>query len=71
MDNRMSLFCLVDGVATSNAFSIKIPSNDTVDGLKKFIKTEKSPEFDDIAGGTSADDLESGDITTLTLYLTL
>ncbi|KAF9206818.1 hypothetical protein BGZ59_011483, partial [Podila verticillata] len=49
MDNRMSLFCLVDGEATSKAFSIKIPSSDTVDDLKKLIKTEKTPRFDDIA----------------------
>lgn len=28
-DNRMGLFCLVDGENTSNAFSIKIPSNET------------------------------------------
>ncbi|KAF9320026.1 hypothetical protein BG003_007388 [Podila horticola] len=48
MDNLLSLFCLVDGEATSNVFSIKVPSNDTVDDLKKLIKTEKSPAFDDI-----------------------
>ncbi|KAG0349895.1 hypothetical protein BG005_010571 [Podila minutissima] len=48
-DNRMSLFCLVDGEAMSNAFSIKIPSSDTVDDLKDQIKTKKAPEFDDIA----------------------
>ncbi|KAF9114040.1 hypothetical protein BGX30_006735, partial [Mortierella sp. GBA39] len=48
-DNRLSLFCLVDGEATANAFSVKIPSNDTVDDLKELIKTKKSPEFDDIA----------------------
>ncbi|KAG0342382.1 hypothetical protein BG000_004933 [Podila horticola] len=29
--------------ATSNAFSVKIPSNDSVDDLKKLIKTEQSP----------------------------
>ncbi|KAF9114427.1 hypothetical protein BGX30_006619, partial [Mortierella sp. GBA39] len=48
-DNRLNLFCLVDGEATSNAFSVKIHSSDTVDDLKKLIKTEKVPEFDDIA----------------------
>ncbi|KAF8925514.1 hypothetical protein BGZ47_003224, partial [Haplosporangium gracile] len=47
-DNRLSLFCLVNGEATSNAFSIKIPSNDTVDDLKKLIKAEKSNAFSDI-----------------------
>ncbi|KAG0315529.1 hypothetical protein BG000_005151, partial [Podila horticola] len=45
----MSLFCLVDGEATSNAFYVKTPSNDTVDDLVDLITTEKSPEFDDIA----------------------
>ncbi|OAQ22389.1 hypothetical protein K457DRAFT_26120 [Linnemannia elongata AG-77] len=27
--NPLTLFCLVDGEATSNAFSVKIPSSDT------------------------------------------
>ncbi|KAF9089137.1 hypothetical protein BGX23_006905 [Mortierella sp. AD031] len=48
-DNHLTLFCLVDGEATANAFSIKIPLNDTVDDLKNFIKAKKTPEFDDIA----------------------
>ena len=48
-DNHMNLFCLVDGEATSTAFSVKIPSNDTVDDLKNLIKTALSPQFDDIA----------------------
>ena len=48
-DNRLNVFCLVDGEATSNAFSVKVLSTDTVDDLKKLIKTEKSPEFDGIA----------------------
>ncbi|KAF9321817.1 hypothetical protein BG003_010841 [Podila horticola] len=47
-DNSLNLICLVDGEATSNAFSVKIPSNDSVDDLKKLIKTEKSVAFDDI-----------------------
>ncbi|KAF9288478.1 hypothetical protein BGZ74_000909, partial [Mortierella antarctica] len=47
-DNRMSLFCLVDGEATSNAFSIKIPSSDTVDDLKKAIKNQKAVAFADV-----------------------
>ncbi|KAF9290323.1 hypothetical protein BGZ74_000539, partial [Mortierella antarctica] len=47
-DNRMSLFCLVDGETTSNAFSIKIPSNDTVDDFKDLIKAKQSLDFDDI-----------------------
>ncbi|KAG0279026.1 H(+)-transporting V1 sector ATPase subunit A [Linnemannia gamsii] len=50
MDNNLlTLFCLVDGEGTSNAFSVKIASTDTVDDLKEHIKTKKSPEFDDIA----------------------
>ncbi|KAG0248263.1 hypothetical protein BGZ95_008135, partial [Linnemannia exigua] len=35
--------------AISNAFSVKVPSSDTVDDLKEHIKTKKSPVFDDIA----------------------
>ncbi|KAF9078942.1 hypothetical protein BGX23_005644, partial [Mortierella sp. AD031] len=48
-DNRFNLFCLVNGEASSNAFSIKIPSTDTVDDLKDLIKTKKAPRFDDVA----------------------
>ncbi|KAG0325768.1 hypothetical protein BG004_003121 [Podila humilis] len=47
-DNVLTLFCLVDGEATSNAFSIKMPSSDTVNDLKDLIKTKQSPDFDDI-----------------------
>ncbi|KAF9294521.1 hypothetical protein BGZ74_011217, partial [Mortierella antarctica] len=47
-DNHMSLFCLVDGEATSNAFSVKIPSNDTVDDLKGAIKAKKTNDFSDV-----------------------
>jgi len=47
-DNRLSLFCLVHGEATSNAFSIKIPSSDTIDDLKDAIKAKLTPDFDDI-----------------------
>ncbi|KAI8360927.1 hypothetical protein B0O80DRAFT_145818 [Mortierella sp. GBAus27b] len=48
-DKQLTLFCLVEGEATSNAFSVKIPASDTIDGLKKLIKAEKAPRFDDIA----------------------
>ncbi|KAF9922893.1 hypothetical protein BGZ67_010221, partial [Mortierella alpina] len=48
-DNLLTLFCLVDGEATSNAFSVKVSSSDTVDDLKELIKNKKAPEFDDIA----------------------
>ncbi|KAF9580333.1 hypothetical protein BGW38_003059, partial [Lunasporangiospora selenospora] len=47
--NPFSLFCLVDGEATSNAFSVKAPSSDTVDDLKNLIKTALAPQFNDIA----------------------
>ncbi|KAF9158104.1 hypothetical protein DFQ26_007967, partial [Actinomortierella ambigua] len=43
----LTLFCIVDGETT--AFSVKAPSNDTVDDLKKLIKAEKAPRFDGIA----------------------
>ncbi|KAG0287865.1 hypothetical protein BGZ98_004454, partial [Dissophora globulifera] len=45
-DNRLSLFCLVDGDATS--FSIKIPLSDTVDDLKKAIKDEIPDTFNGV-----------------------
>ncbi|KAF9408942.1 hypothetical protein BGZ94_002143 [Podila epigama] len=47
-DNRLSLFCLVDGEATSNAFSVKIPSTGTVDDLKDLIKAKKTNDFQDV-----------------------
>ncbi|KAF8914706.1 hypothetical protein BGZ58_005668, partial [Dissophora ornata] len=48
-DNHLTLFCLVDGEATFNAFSVEIKSSKTVDGLKKLIKTEQAPRFHDVA----------------------
>ncbi|KAG0195434.1 hypothetical protein BGX28_001374, partial [Mortierella sp. GBA30] len=48
-DNHLTLFCLVDGESTSLTFSVEIDRTKTVDHLKKLIKTEKSPEFDDMA----------------------
>ncbi|KAF9307972.1 hypothetical protein BG003_011801 [Podila horticola] len=47
-DSCLTLFCLVDGASTFNAFCIKISSNDTVHDLKKLIKTENTNDFSDI-----------------------
>ncbi|KAG0085317.1 hypothetical protein BGZ92_009088 [Podila epicladia] len=47
-DNSLTLFCLVDGEVKRNAFSIKIPSSDTVDDLKDLIKTKKTNDFSDV-----------------------
>ncbi|KAF9307970.1 hypothetical protein BG003_011799, partial [Podila horticola] len=47
-DTDLTLFCLVDGDATSNAFPIRIPSNDTVDDLKNLIKARNNNAFSDI-----------------------
>jgi hypothetical protein len=44
-----TLFCLVHGEPASKAFSVKVQKNDTVDDLKKLIKREKHPRFEDIA----------------------
>ncbi|KAG0013939.1 hypothetical protein BGZ82_001959, partial [Podila clonocystis] len=52
-DDRVSLFCLVDGEATANAFSIKIPSNNNVDDLKDLIKAKIPDTFN----GVDAKDL--------------
>ncbi|KAG0358438.1 hypothetical protein BG005_002375 [Podila minutissima] len=49
-DNIMTPFCLVDGDATIKAFSVKIPSNDTVEDLKKLIiKGDEAPAFRGVA----------------------
>ena len=43
---NIKIFCLSHGEPTENAFSVKISQTDTVDDLKKLIKSEKTPEFD-------------------------
>ncbi|KAF9580429.1 hypothetical protein BGW38_002936, partial [Lunasporangiospora selenospora] len=45
----LTLFCLVDRDTTVNGFSVDISSNKTVDDLKKLIKAEQAPRFDDVA----------------------
>ncbi|KAF9279974.1 hypothetical protein BGZ88_012443 [Linnemannia elongata] len=47
--NHLNLFCLVDGESASSVFPVKLPMDDSIGDLKKLIKTEKAPEFDDIA----------------------
>ncbi|KAG0247163.1 hypothetical protein BG011_001931, partial [Mortierella polycephala] len=47
-DNHLTLFCLVDGETTSNAFPVKIASDDTVGGLKELIKAESAMKFKDV-----------------------
>ncbi|KAF9113079.1 hypothetical protein BGX30_007091, partial [Mortierella sp. GBA39] len=53
MYNPLTLFCLVDGEATSQAFSVDIDQTKTVDHLKKFIKNEIPDTFN----GVDAKDL--------------
>lgn len=48
-DNHLTLFCPVDGEATSRAFSVDIDRTKSVDRLKKLFKSEKTPRFDDVA----------------------
>jgi hypothetical protein len=50
-DNNITLFCLVhsDDDPTQNAFPLEVTKDTTIGKLKKFIRAEKSPEFDDIA----------------------
>ncbi|KAG0329172.1 hypothetical protein BG000_000169 [Podila horticola] len=69
-DNHLSLFCLVDGESTSKAFPVEIESIQTVGHLKKLIKTEKTPRFDDVAADeltlwrvSIPDDNQGSDIT--------
>ncbi|KAF9107236.1 hypothetical protein BGX29_006922 [Mortierella sp. GBA35] len=47
-NNLLNLFCLVDGEATSQAFSVEVDSTKTVDHLKNLLKAEQSPDFDDV-----------------------
>ncbi|KAG0076645.1 hypothetical protein BGZ90_008382 [Linnemannia elongata] len=44
-DNHLTLFCLVNGEAASNAFTLKTPSNNTVYDLKELIKAKKTNDF--------------------------
>ncbi|KAF8924384.1 hypothetical protein BGZ58_001838, partial [Dissophora ornata] len=46
---NLCLFCLVDGESTSRAFPATIQSVEIIGSLKKLIKAEKTPRFDDIA----------------------
>ncbi|KAF9196321.1 hypothetical protein BGZ49_002858, partial [Haplosporangium sp. Z 27] len=43
---KVKLFCIVEG--DSSAFPVKLDADDTVGELKKAIKEEQSPLFDDI-----------------------
>lgn len=45
----LALFCLVDGHSISQAFEVKASNTTTISGLKKLIKAEKAPRFDDVA----------------------
>ena len=45
--NYLSLFCVVDGESTP--FPVEIESTKTIGNLKKLIKSEKTPRFDDVA----------------------
>lgn len=47
-DDLMTLFCLVDGQSTLNAFSVEIDPTKTVDGLKKLITTEETNDLSDV-----------------------
>ncbi|KAF9952558.1 hypothetical protein BGZ70_000572 [Mortierella alpina] len=49
MTDTLTLFCLVDGETTLKAFPVDISSTGTVGHLKKLIKAEKAPRFDDVA----------------------
>ncbi|KAG0250392.1 hypothetical protein DFQ27_009421 [Actinomortierella ambigua] len=48
-DNRITLFCLVDGEDTSNAFPVDIEATKTIGHLKELIKVKKAIAFSDIA----------------------
>ncbi|KAF9945903.1 hypothetical protein BGZ72_000878 [Mortierella alpina] len=48
MADLFTLFCLIDGEASSNAFPVSITSAETVGDLKKLIKTKKTNAFSDV-----------------------
>ncbi|KAF9951961.1 hypothetical protein BGZ70_000791 [Mortierella alpina] len=47
-DNLLTLFCLVDGEATSNAFPVSASTTTTVGELKDLIKAKKAIDFQDV-----------------------
>ncbi|KAI9240171.1 MAG: hypothetical protein BYD32DRAFT_459061 [Podila humilis] len=47
-DNRLSLFCLVDGGSASNVFPVKLSPDDFIGDLKKLIKVEKTNNLSDV-----------------------
>src|SRR2546423_2102763 len=55
----ITLFCLVKGNTTANAFSVKISKNKLISELKKAIKTEKHKTFH----GVEADELKLWKVT--------
>ncbi|KAF9084469.1 hypothetical protein BGX23_010490 [Mortierella sp. AD031] len=46
--DRFDLLCLVEGLPPSRAFEVEVSATRTVAHLKKLIKTEQTPAFDDI-----------------------
>jgi len=49
MNDTVALFCLVHTQGIDEAFEINIDKGASVSTLKKLIKSEKAPEFDDLA----------------------
>ncbi|KAF9379751.1 hypothetical protein CPB97_008775 [Podila verticillata] len=47
----LTLFCLVDGQSTKQAWSIKALPADTVDDMKKAVKVAQAPSFDHVVSG--------------------
>ncbi|KAF9133376.1 hypothetical protein BGX30_012315, partial [Mortierella sp. GBA39] len=48
MADDLTLFCLVDGQSTLNAFSVEIDPNKTVDDLKDCIRVKRTNDFSDV-----------------------
>ncbi|KAF8929588.1 hypothetical protein BGZ58_008849, partial [Dissophora ornata] len=46
--DHLSLFCLIDGDGISGAFPLDILPAESIGYLKKLIKAEQAPVFDDI-----------------------
>ncbi|ORX95393.1 hypothetical protein K493DRAFT_372239 [Basidiobolus meristosporus CBS 931.73] len=52
-NNRLKLFCVVDGETTANIFSVTVSTTSNVSELKQLIRAAKAPRLDNV----SADEL--------------
>jgi hypothetical protein len=51
-ESRLNINCIVFGDDPSRVFQVKIANDESVSALKKAIKDEKKPAFEDVAADT-------------------